>query len=223
LTAHEITFLNTPTDACSFQLSYNASLSFYVHKSGVTMKKITFIVSVLLFLFTAVAGAHGPVRQKAEEQITINAPAEKVWAIIKNYGDMSWLPDIFNTTSEGGNKKGATRVLTLKNGGAITEELKKYDEAKMSYAYKITDMSVAKTITHAGVEEKVPVLPVDNYSASIEVEAKGDTSVVSWTAGYYRAYTNNNPPAEMNEEAANAAVGAVLKTGLINLKALAEK
>jgi carbon monoxide dehydrogenase subunit G len=187
------------------------------------MKKITLIASVLLSLFTLVAHAHGPVRQKAEEQITINAPAEKVWAIIKNYDDMSWLPAIGSTSAEGGNKKGATRVLTLKDGGTITEELKKYDEAKMSYAYKITDMSTAKTITHAGVEEKVPVLPVDNYSASIDVEAKGDTSVVNWTAGYYRAYTNNNPPVEMNEETANAAVSAVLKTGLINLKALAEK
>ncbi len=69
---------------------------------------------------------------------------------------MSWHPDIFNTTSEGGNTKGAKRVLTLKDGGTINEELKKYDEAKMSYAYKITEMSTAKTITHAGVEEKVP-------------------------------------------------------------------
>ena len=187
------------------------------------MKKVTFIASALLFLFTAGANAHGPVRQKTEEQITINAPAEKVWAIIKDFGDMSWLPAVGNTTSEGGNKKGATRVLTLKDGGSITEELKKYDEAKMSYAYKITEMSTAKTITHAGVEEKVPALPVDNYSASIEVEAKGDTSVVSWTAGYYRAYTNNNPPVEMNEETANAAVATVIKTGLISLKTLAEK
>ena len=187
------------------------------------MKKITLIVSVLLFFFTASAGAHGPVRQDAEQEITINAPAAKVWDIIKNYGDMSWLPEVFNTSSDGGNKKGATRVLTLKDGGTITEELKNYNEEKMSYAYKITDMSTAKTITHAGVEEKVPVLPVDNYSAIIKVEAKGDTSVVTWKAGYYRAYTNNNPPAEMNEETANAAVNAILKTGLINLKTLAEK
>ena len=187
------------------------------------MKKIMLVVPALLFFFTGVASAHGPVRQDAEQEITINAPAEKVWGIIKNYGDMSWLPEVFNTTSEGGNKKGATRVLTLKDGGTITEELKNYNEEKMSYAYKITEMSTAKTITHAGVEEKVPVLPVDNYSAMIKVEAKGDTSVVSWKAGYYRAYMNNNPPAEMNEEAANAAVNAVLKTGLINLKALAEK
>lgn len=187
------------------------------------MKKVSLITTALLFLLSAVASAHGPVRQKAEQEITINAPADKVWALIKDFGNMSWHPDIFNISSEGGNKKGGTRILTLKDGGTITEELKKYDEAKMSYAYKITDMSVAKTITHAGAEEKVPVLPVDNYSASIEVVAKGDSSVVSWTAGFYRAYTNNNPPVEMNEETANAAVNAVLKTGLINLKALAEK
>jgi mxaD protein len=34
---------------------------------------------------------------------------------------------------------------------------------------------------------------------------------------------NNNPPEEMNEEAANSAVTAILKAGLQNLKALAEK
>ena len=187
------------------------------------MKKITLIASVLLFFFAAIASAHGPVRQQAEEQITINAPAEKVWALIKNFDDMSWLPSVSNTAAEGGNTKGATRVLTLNDGGTIKEELKKYDETKMSYSYKITEMSTAKTITHAGAEEKVPVLPVDNYSATIKVEAKGDTSVVNWKAGYYRAYTNNNPPAEMNEETANAAVNAILKTGLINLKTLAEK
>lgn len=187
------------------------------------MKKVCLFLPVLLFFFSAAVNAHGPVRQKAEEEITINAPAEKVWSIIKNYGDMSWHPGIFNTTVQGDNNKGAIRVLTLKDGGTITEELKKYDDKKMSYAYKITEMSTAKTINHAGVDEKVPVLPVDNYAASIEVEAKGDTSVVSWKAGYYRAYMNNNPPEEMNEEAANSAVTSVLKSGLLNLKTLAEK
>jgi mxaD protein len=93
----------------------------------------------------------------------------------------------------------------------------------MSYAYKITEMSTAKTITHAGAEEKVPVLPVDNYAATIEVEDKGGSSLVSWKAAYYRAYMNNNPPAEMNEEAANTAVSTILKSGLANLKTLAEK
>jgi mxaD protein len=187
------------------------------------MKKIILVVSVMLFFFTSIVNAHGPVRQKVEEDITINAPAEKVWAIIKDYGDMSWLPGIKSTKIEGGNTKGAIRVLTLKDGGTITEELKKYDDKAMSYAYKITDMSTAKTITHAGVEEKVPVLPVDNYAASIDLTEQGGSTVVSWKAGYYRAYMNNNPPEEMNEEAANSAVTAILKAGLQNLKALAEK
>lgn len=187
------------------------------------MKKSVLFISALLFFFAAAVNAHGPVRQKAEQEIVINAPAEKVWDIIKDFGDMSWHPGIKSVTNDGGNKKGATRVLTLKDGGTITEELKKYDDKKMSYAYKITDISTLKTITHSGVEENVPVLPVDNYAASIDVEAKGDTSVVNWKAGYYRAYMNNNPPEEMNEEAANSAVEVVLRTGLDNLKALAEK
>jgi mxaD protein len=133
------------------------------------------------------------------------------------------LPAIKSTTADKGNDKGSIRVLTLQDGGTITEELKKYDAAKMTYAYKITEMSTAKTITHAGAEEKVPVVPVDNYSASIEVEGQGARTVVSWKAAYYRAYMNNNPPPEMNEEAANTAITGILKSGLTNLKTLAEK
>lgn len=187
------------------------------------MKKIAFVAPALLFFVAATVNAHGPVRQKMDEEITINAPAAKVWDIIKNYDDMSWLPGVKSTTADKGNSKGSIRVLTLKDGGTITEELKKYDEKKMSYAYKITEMSIAKTITHAGAEEKVPVLPVDNYAATIEVEDKGGSALVSWKAAYYRAYMNNNPPEEMNEDAANTSVKNILTSGLNNLKALAEK
>lgn len=187
------------------------------------MNKKILGISLLAFLLAAVAQAHGPVRQKVEEEITVNAPAQKVWDIIKNFNDMSWHPSVKNTTGQGGNDKGATRTITLQNGGTITEELKKYDDADKTISYKITEMSTAKTITHAGAEEKVPVLPVDNYAATIQVEDKGGSSVVSWKAGFYRAYTNNNPPPEMNEEAANTAVKAVFNEGLENIKKLAEK
>lgn len=188
------------------------------------MKKTYFALSsLLLFLFATVVYAHGPVRQDSNESITINAPADKVWGLIKNFGDMSWHPAIQSVDAKGGNDKGAVRTLTLREGGTITEELKKYDEAKMSYSYKITDMSTAKTITHAGVEEKVPAVPVANYSATISVEGQGDTSTVKWKAGYYRAYTNNNPPDEMNETAANAAIKTIFTNGLNSLKVLAEE
>lgn len=187
------------------------------------MKKSQLLFALLSFLLMSVAQAHGPVRQKVDEDITINAPAAKVWGIIKDFGDMSWLPPVKKTEGKGGNADGATRVLTLQNGGTVTEELKKYDDAGMMYQYKITDMSSDKTINHAGADVKVPVVPVDNYAATIKVEDKGGSSVVSWKAGFYRAYTNNNPPPEMNEEAANAAINGIFKEGLANLKKLAEK
>jgi carbon monoxide dehydrogenase subunit G len=188
------------------------------------MKKILFSIPAAMFFASSLAVAHGPVRQKAEEEVVINAPAEKVWGLIKDYGNMSWHPGISSVANQDGNKKGAVRVLTLTSGGTITEELKKYDEAKMSYSYKITEMSTAQTITHAGAEEHVPVLPVHDYAATIGVEAQGaDKAKVFWKAAYYRAYMNNDPPAEMNEEVANKAVENVLKTGLANLKTLAEK
>lgn len=187
------------------------------------MKKIALLIPVALSFFAATASAHGPVRQKLERDIEINAPAAKVWAVIKNYDDMSWLPGVTKTEAKGGNAAGATRVLHLKDGGKISEELKKYDEAKMSYSYRITEMSTHKEITHSGQNEKIPVLPVTDYAASIGVETKGDKSVVKWKAGFYRAYMNNNPPEEMNEDTANKAVGDIFKAGLDSIKAIAEK
>jgi mxaD protein len=90
----------------------------------------------------------------------------------------------------------------------------------MAYKYKMTDASSVGTIKHAGQDEEIPVLPVGNYAAEIAVEDKNGKAEVEWVATYYRAYVNNNPPAELNEEAADKAVKAVLTTGL---EALAKK
>ena len=184
------------------------------------MKKISLFVSLILVFFTASATAHGPVRGKLTLTTTIDASADKVWDVISNYDDMSWHPAISGVTADKGNNKGSVRVLTLKGGGTITEELKKHDADKMSYKYKITEMSTVKTIQHAGQDEDIPVLPVENYQATISVKAKGDKSVVTWVATYYRGYVNNNPPEELNEAAADKAVTAVLTDGL---NSLAEK
>jgi len=181
------------------------------------MKKISLFVSMVLFIFSAVAVAHGPVRGKMTATVAFDAPADKVWDVINNYDDMSWHPGIQSVEADNGNNKGSVRVLTLKGGGKITEELKAYKADKMSYKYKITDMTTVKTIQHAGQDEDVPVLPVENYQATLTVKQKGAMSVVTWVATYYRGYVNNNPPEELNEEAADEAVSAVLTAGLTSL------
>ena len=184
------------------------------------MKKTSLLVSAALLMFTSMANAHGPVRAKMTASITIDAPASKVWEVIKEYDDMSWHPNIKSVKGDGSNKKGAVRTLTLANGGTITEELKSHDNKKMAYKYKITEMSSTGTIKHAGQDEELPVLPVGNYAAEISVEDKDGKAEVEWVATYYRAYVNNNPPAELNEEAADKAVSEVLTSGL---EALAKK
>lgn len=181
------------------------------------MKKISLIVSLIAVFFTATAIAHGPVRGKMTATVTIDASADKVWDVISNYEDMSWLPPVKDTTSDKGNKKGSVRVITLQDGGEITEVLKNYSAEKMTYKYKITDMTTVEVIKHAGQDEMVPVLPVENYAAKISVKAKGDQSIVTWVATYYRGYVNNNPPEKLNEAAADKAVTAVLKSGLSSL------
>ncbi len=181
------------------------------------MKKITLFVSLITMLMAGAVQAHGPVRGKMTAIVTFNASAEDVWAVVKDYDNMSWHPMIDSTEATKGNNKGSVRTLTLKNGGTITEKLKDYKEDKMSYKYKITEMSSTGTIQHAGQDEEIPVLPVENYAATLNVNQKGDETEIKWIATYYRAYVNNNPPEELNEEAADKAVTAVLTEGLANI------
>lgn len=181
------------------------------------MKKLSLFISLFLILFAASANAHGPVRGKMTASVSIDASADKVWDVVNNYDDLSWLPLVASVKADKGNNKGSIRVITLKDGGTITEELKDYKADKRTYKYKITDMSTVKTIKHAGQDEDIPVLPVENYAAKLSVDDKGGKTVVTWVATYYRGYVNNNPPAELNEEAADEAVESVLKAGLTSI------
>ncbi len=154
------------------------------------------------------ASAHGPTRQKVTETIEIDAPPDKVWAVIGNFQDMSWHPAIKKTTGEGDNTPDiAKRELDLGGGAVIDEELYKYDAEKHSYSYRITKVDVK-------------VLPVNNYSSTIDIlpSDDGKKSTVEWHGAFYRGYPNNDPPPELNEEAAIKAVTAVYKAGLEALK-----
>jgi mxaD protein len=189
------------------------------------MKNYRFWSALLLLMMATASFAHGPTRVKVKESIDINASADKVWAVIKDFDQLQeWLPAVKSSKATGGNSDGATRVLTLGNGGSITEELKSHSDKKMAMKYKITDMSVAQTVHHelSGEDVDVPVLPVENYSASLSVKEKAGVSTVTWKAAFYRAFLNNEPPAEMNEEAGLAAVSGVFKGGLENLKRIVE-
>lgn len=165
----------------------------------------SFVVALVSAIAIVPASAHGPTRQKVTETIEINAPADKVWGVIGKFHDMSWHPAFVKTEGDGGNKAGAGRTLVLESGDKIEETLIKYDSDKKMYKYEITKVDVK-------------VVPVSNYSAMISVTGDGDKSTVKWKGAFYRGYVNNDPPPELNDEAAVKAVTGVYKSGLDALK-----
>lgn len=156
------------------------------------------------------AQAHGPTRQKVTQEITISAPPAEVWKLVGNFdGWSAWHPAIEKSTATDGNNVGSVRTLSLKGGGTLIEEVEAYDDGAMTLKYRAKDGGA---------------LPVTNYSSMIKVTpADGGGSTVLWRGAFYRGFPNNDPPPELNDDAAIAAVTGVYTTGLANLKAVLEK
>ena len=167
------------------------------------------LLMILSLTFAAVASAHGPTRKKVIVDKEIAAPPEKVWAIVQDFHDMSWLPVVDRTEGDGGNEPGAIRTLILVDGAKVQEKLEKYDAEGRSYFYRITDVDVK-------------VLPVTNYSSWINVKPTDGGSVISWKGAFYRGYPNNDPPPELSDEAAVDAVTGLYEAGLDSVKQRAE-
>lgn len=168
--------------------------------------------TIILLTGSGWLGAHGPSRQKVTESVQINAPASEVWALIGSFDRAhDWLPMVQSSSSEGDHEPGATRTLVLGPGIEVHETLKKHSDEKMSYTYRIP------VKTH-----DVNILPVNNYTSTLSVTAEGDGCVVTWKGAFYRGYPNYDPPAELNDEAAVAAVTALYQAGLAHLKQLVE-
>ena len=169
------------------------------------MRFVTLAAVAALATVSFAAQAHGPSRQKVSESVEINAPADKVWKAVGNFQDAGWIPVVEKTEGKGGNEAKATRTLHLKGGATVEEELGKYDAEKKSYSYRITKVDVK-------------VLPVNDYSSTVEVEGSGDKTKVTWKGAFYRGYMNNDPPPELNDEASKKAVADLYKASLENLK-----
>ena len=157
------------------------------------------------------ADAHGPTRQKVEESIVINAPPAKVWAMVGDFNGLNkWVPPVEASTATTGNTVGSVRTLSITGGEKLNEVLESYDAAGMKLGYRM-------------LEPNTKVLPVNNYSSTIMVTPEGaSASKVSWKGAFYRGFMNNNPPAEMNDEAAVKAVTGLYKASLEKLKKVAE-
>ena len=173
------------------------------------MKRLLITLIAFLVAYAGISSAHGPTRKKVVITRDIAAPPDKVWSVIGDFQNMSWHTAVTSTTGEGGNQPGATRTLTLGGGGQIFEVLEQYDGDKHALFYRIEQVDVK-------------VLPVTNYSSWINVTPTDGGSRVTWKGAFYRGYPNNDPPADLSDQAAVDAVTGVYESGLDNAKKVIE-
>jgi len=192
------------------------------------MKKILSIALAALLAAPLIASAHGPSRQKVVEKIVINAPVDKVWAVVKDFSSIGkWLPAVKSMKMKDEN----TRVLTLNMKGdpTITEKHIKDKWLKgTAIKYRIIKMDNIRTEDFRGKKYDVPAVPVKNYLSVIRVAAVDGGTEVTWKGEFYRVYQLNyyeeDPrwPKGLSDDDAIKAVTGVYKSGLDGLKKYVE-
>ena len=103
-----------------------------------------------------------------EKTLIINATAQQVWAFAGEWTGIDNLaPAVITSILSNGNEVGSFRIINLKGGGVIEEEI--VDKSATNYSYII---------------KKSP-LPVSNYRSTIGVKDLGDgTSEFSWKSSF---------------------------------------
>lgn len=168
------------------------------------MRRKLLKLAAVLALVPGLALAEGPSRQNATVTADLAAGPDEVWAYIGDFQDLTWHPAVFSQTGMGGNDIGATRRLVLGEAGGptIDEVLDGYDAGKMSYSYRIAEVAVE-------------TLPVTNYASRLTVMPRdGGGSTVEWSGAFDRGDPGNDPPAELNDAAAVAAVTGIYEAGM---------
>jgi len=173
--------------------------------------KLTMLFSAIVL--TACAGSGGVTTSASSlsvvEKVAINASASQVWAKVNNFGDLgAWHPAVAKTEIVDGtnNEKGAVRLLTLQDGGQITETLTAYQPELNAYSYVINK----------------GVLPVSAYASTIQVLPTATGSEVIWRGNFKRKDLSANPAKGQDDETATTTISAVYRGGLDHLKKISE-
>lgn len=157
-------------------------------------------LAIATLTIAGMAEAHGPSRLKTDQQVTLNAPPDQVWAVIGDFGDMSWYPGVTSVEATG-NEKGATRTRTMADGQVVKEELIKIDPAKYAISIRFT-------------EDNIAVVKATNYASHITLKEDGGKTVLDWKGAFYRGFPQNEPPDELNDDASTASVLEVQQKGI---------
>ncbi len=173
------------------------------------MKIITAFIAATASLASGygLAAAH---LLSTKKTVVIDASAAKIWDVAKSFDGLNaWHPAVATDEIIKGKNDtaGAVRLLTLKGGGTIKEELLSFDAAKRKFRYKILE----------------GVLPVSDYRSAFVVTSVGKhEAAVTWTGWFKRKDLSDHPAPKEDDKTAIDTIGAVYQAGLDNLKKIVE-
>jgi len=112
---------------------------------------------------------------KTHQTIDINAPAESVWAAMRNFHDMSWSKNVITECKPvgdiAGDQVGAQRLLNQ----AFSETLRELDDAQRTFSYTIDEGP-----------SPISSKDVTNFVSRVRVEPSGDGqgTTVEWSSSW---------------------------------------
>jgi Polyketide cyclase / dehydrase and lipid transport len=138
---------------------------------------------------------------KVYTSTVINASADAVWAIVRDFNGLpKWTPFVAESRIEGGlpsDKVGCVRNFRLKDGGVIREQLLTLSDYDYQCTYSILESPMG----------------VENYVATLKLTpvTDGNTTFAEWWAEF-------DPPAGKEKELAEGIGQGVFQTAFNSLK-----
>jgi len=160
--------------------------------------------SFMLAACALIAFSTAATAAEVTETVDTTASPKAVWKLIGPFdGIVNWLPGVVSSPATKGSKVGSVRTITLKapDGPTVVETLTAHKGH--SYSYKIDK-----------VDPKV--LPVTGYTSTISVAKTATGSTVTWHGDF-------TPAGGADEPTSEKAVSGLYRSGLDNIKTLAEK
>ena len=129
----------------------------------------------------------------------IDAPAKKIWKVVENFGDLSYVGDAVKSCSVDGAGVGCVRRIEMAGGGGIVlERLDAYDDESFRFAYTIVN------------DDESP-LPFQGYSSRFSLRPLGpDATEIEWAGAF--------EPKGVSEEEASGVVNAIYSGGIAGIK-----
>lgn len=167
------------------------------------------LAATALIASSALAAPPAPMLA-VSRSIEVAAPADKVWAVIGDFGDLGYFSDAVAQTEivhGENNRAGAQRRIVMRDGGVILETLIARREKSRSLSYRMDQGG----------------LPVSDYRSTLSVKPAGAGSRVTWRGSFRGKLDAGAPDRTSSGKSPVEVVAGIYEGGLSAIKHAAER